>query len=348
MPGRHEEPLEVVRREVLGLVRDARARADERHVAASTLSSCGSSSRLVFRSHRPNGVIGVLLVELVEAVRRRRPPRRSSSARCTARCAASSVSDAHRAELEHGERSHPLAEPRLPEEHRARASRAGSATRRTANERRGRRAAASDATTMSSAALERAARTGRASARGRPISGSALDRVDAGRAGRAPRTAGHDVDLDVELRLSARSRAMQLVAVGSCENATMTRSTSLLARRAREALGRAEHRHVRRGRRAARAASSSTKPTSVMPYSGCCIELARDRAGRRRRRRRSRCSACTRRWRRHSRARDRAAAGDEHDRQRPERDQLRRAPGRRAPVSRARRRRAATTPTVTR
>ena len=34
MPGRHEEPLEVVRLEVLGLVGDARPRADERHVAA--------------------------------------------------------------------------------------------------------------------------------------------------------------------------------------------------------------------------------------------------------------------------------------------------------------------------
>ena len=34
MPGGHEEALEVVRLEVLGLVRDARPRADERHVAA--------------------------------------------------------------------------------------------------------------------------------------------------------------------------------------------------------------------------------------------------------------------------------------------------------------------------
>ena len=34
MPGRDEEALEVVRLEVLGLVRDARPRADERHVAA--------------------------------------------------------------------------------------------------------------------------------------------------------------------------------------------------------------------------------------------------------------------------------------------------------------------------
>ena len=56
MPGRHQEALEVVRREVLGLVGDARPRADERHVAAEHVDELRQLVEARLAQPAPNGV----------------------------------------------------------------------------------------------------------------------------------------------------------------------------------------------------------------------------------------------------------------------------------------------------
>ncbi len=89
-----------------------------------TLKSCGSSSRLVFRSQRPNGVIASSALELEQAVRRSGVRLRSIVCLMYSRCGAVVGVDAHRPELQDRELAHVLARAAAAGRTPGRASRA--------------------------------------------------------------------------------------------------------------------------------------------------------------------------------------------------------------------------------
>ena len=91
MPGGDEEALEMVRREVLGLVRDARARPDERHVAAEHVDQLRQLVEARLPQPATEARDRVAVVELVEAVRLDGGRSRSSCGLMDSRCASSSV-----------------------------------------------------------------------------------------------------------------------------------------------------------------------------------------------------------------------------------------------------------------
>jgi hypothetical protein len=115
----HEEPLEVVRREVLGLVGEARTGADERHVPTQDVDELRKLVETRLAQPAAERRDRVLPVELVDAVRARN---------CTgAHCCLDVVPvhgvvdpGLHRAELQHRERAFVQADALLPEEDRAR------------------------------------------------------------------------------------------------------------------------------------------------------------------------------------------------------------------------------------
>ena len=121
MPGRHEEALEVVGLEVLGLVRDARARADERHVAAQDVDQLRQLVEARLAEPAADARDRVAAVELVErrcaSGRGGRAPSTRSMYVAVRRVVGV---DPHRPELQRRELALVLAEPRLPEEDRAR------------------------------------------------------------------------------------------------------------------------------------------------------------------------------------------------------------------------------------
>ena len=121
------------------------------------------------------------------------------------------------------------------------------------------------------ARASRAATTATCRAGGKPDERQALDRVDADLRRHDLEQARHDVDLHVELA----QLADEIESLGSArrENATTTRSTSTLDGSAPEARRAGPSVRSRRARRRSSRGSSSTKPTRLMPYSGCWRNL---------------------------------------------------------------------------
>ena len=227
----------MVRLEVLGLVRDARPRADERHVAAQDVDQLRQLVEARLAQPAAERVTASAAVELVEAVRRSASPSRSSSLGCTRGARASSVSTFIVRNLSAVNSRMSMPEPRLAEEDRAgrvALDRATRCRRRAARSAASSERRADDVDRRASRSREeRESRAGGRPTSGRPsivwISTLGPDDLEEAR---------DDVDLDVELAQRADERRASR-SCGSFENATIDaldveqRARARAARRAR-------------------------------------------------------------------------------------------------------------------
>ena len=111
--------------------------------------------------------------------------------------------------------------------------------------------------------------------RRQPDERQALDRVDLRRSGRRARRAAARCRPGRRASLQRPDERQRLLG-DSFENATTTRSTSSCSTSPRACSVRAEQRDGRPRSSCLALGSASTKPTRLMPYSGCCSDLARD------------------------------------------------------------------------